>query len=395
MNSCELSNLITSLYIISSFLISFLSGIPTIWFNFHHQSSIGSLGIWVTLSNLIHAINSTIWRKDVINRAPIWCDLSSKFILIYSTGSICSCLCMARFLAYAMSPNPINLNHKTKFMINLRNWSFSLLFPLSLIPFSYLYSPFRFTLVHSIGCETSYQLTWPTFFFFLIWTPIFSTITTLYTSYVAVRLWKTRKVLNSQSNDHHHQHDSKVPLRRLAWLCLMYTIVGFPLSIYYTYLLVFNGNYVPYQIHAFQNTSGQIQYIPNKPYPDFNDSLSIIGGLVFVGFFTFSNEMKSVYHSIFQSILKSIKLYSNQVLNSIQSIKNKIKFKSSSDDEDDLELSILSKKQASIQISTMTSIRTDSIEESQLVLDNQVNVLQTPTNPHSTFLKAFHELHHS
>ncbi|EGG11666.1 STE3-like pheromone receptor [Melampsora larici-populina 98AG31] len=383
MNSCQLSHLITSLYITSSFMIAFLSALPTIWFIFHHQSSIGSLGIWVTLSNLIHAINSTVWRKDVINRAPIWCDLSSKIILIYSTGSICSCLCMARFLAYAMSPNPINLNHQTKKLINLRNWFFSLGFPIFLIPFSYLYSPFRFSLVSSIGCETSYQITWPTFFFFIIWSPIFSTIASIYTSYVAVRLWKTRKV----SNDNPKNHGSKVPLRRLAWLCLMYTIVAFPLSIYYAYLLVFRGTYVPYQIHAFESTSGEIQYISNKRYPDFNDSLSIIGGLVFVGFFTFSKEMKVVYKRMFDIMIEHFLFISERFQDWMKDLRNRIIFKSGSI-SDDLELSILSKRHGSIQISSITSIRTDSIEESILVSNDE----EDHNKP--TFFKAFRELHH-
>ncbi|KAI8449972.1 hypothetical protein BY996DRAFT_7424374, partial [Phakopsora pachyrhizi] len=38
-----------------------------------------------------------------------------------------------------------------------------------------------FILVRTIGCEASYVVTWTSVFFFIIWAPIFGTITAVYT----------------------------------------------------------------------------------------------------------------------------------------------------------------------------------------------------------------------
>ncbi|WAQ80953.1 hypothetical protein PtA15_1A291 [Puccinia triticina] len=279
----------TTLFFTSCYLSAGLAIIPTVWFIFHGQSAAASLGVWVTVADLVHAINSTVWRKDAIDRSPIWCDISSQIILIYSTGSICSCLCIAKFLAFALSPSSRNISHEDRRRINIRNYVFSLGFPIAMIPFHFLYSPTRFGLVRTMGCEASYVLSWPTFFFFIIWSPIFGTIACGYTAYVGYKLfqWKCRNASPKNS--------TKLPVLRLAWLCITYTTAAVPLSIYYMIDTIVRGNYSHFSVKKIRANSTGIEYEADKLKPTFYDAMPLMGSGIYIVFFTFSAELRNVY----------------------------------------------------------------------------------------------------
>ncbi|KAI7962303.1 hypothetical protein MJO28_000397 [Puccinia striiformis f. sp. tritici] len=275
----------TTLFFTACYFSAGLAIIPTVWFIFHGQSAAASLGIWVTLAALVHAINSTVWRKDVVNRSPIWCDISSQIILIYSTGAICSCVCIAKFLAFVLSPSARNISHEERRRINIRNYVFSLGFPISMIPFHYLYSPSRFGLVRTMGCEASYVLTWPTFFFFIIWSPIFG--------YVGYKLYQWKWKNASPKNS------TKLPIVRLAWLCITYTTAAVPLSIYYLIETLFRGSYSSFSINKIRANSAGIEYERYKSKPTFYDVLPLMGSGIYIMFFTFSAELRTVYKQCF------------------------------------------------------------------------------------------------
>ncbi|EFP74377.2 a-factor receptor [Puccinia graminis f. sp. tritici] len=288
----------TTLFFAACYVSAALSVVPTVWFIIHGQSAVASLGIWVTIADLVHAINSTVWRKDAIDRSPTWCDISSQIILIYSTGSICSCLCIAKFLAFVLSPSARNLGHDDRRRINIRNYLFSLGFPIAMIPFHYLYSPSRFGLVRTMGCEASYVLTWPSFYFFIIWAPIFGTIAAGYTVYVGYKLylWKWKNASPT--------HSTKLPVVRLAWLCITYTIAAVPLSIYYMIETIVRGSYSPFLVKKIRANSSGIEYEAYKLKPTFYDALPLMGSGIYIVFFTFSAELRGVYKRCFWKAFK-------------------------------------------------------------------------------------------
>ncbi|KAI8459940.1 pheromone A receptor-domain-containing protein [Phakopsora pachyrhizi] len=293
--------LATVAYSTGCLIVAVLAAVPSAWFMYHGQSAPASLGIWVSISNLVHGINSTVWRVDVVNRAPVWCDIASKIILIYSTGSACSCLCIAKFLAYALSPNAVNLSYDVRKWVNIRNYIFSFGFPIGMIPFHYLYSPNRFILVRTIGCEASYVVTWTSVFFFIIWAPIFGTITAVYTVYVAYKLYeqKSKGIFKKLKN-------SKVPTVRLAWLCIVYTAIALPMLIYYAIVLLQNGGYSALILSEIRSQASKIEYSSIQSSPGVVDSLSIIGGAIYVAFFTFSQDLRKAYCKTFATIVKYI-----------------------------------------------------------------------------------------
>ncbi|KAI8459081.1 hypothetical protein BY996DRAFT_8549266 [Phakopsora pachyrhizi] len=161
-----------------------------------------------------------------------------------------------KFLASSLMTHSIWQVHK---WVNIRNYIFSFGFPIGMIPFHYLYWPNRFILVRTIGCEASYVVTWTSVFFFIIWAPIFGTITAVYTVYVAYKLYeqKSKGIFKKLKN-------SKVP------------------------------------------TASKIEYSSIQSSPGVVDSLSIIGGAIYVAFFTFPQDLRKAYCKTFATIVKYI-----------------------------------------------------------------------------------------
>lgn len=71
MTPCQTAHLLTYCYIIVSYNLALLSSIPTGWLIYHSQSAPASLGIWVTLSNLVHAVGVISLRSFIRKLAPV------------------------------------------------------------------------------------------------------------------------------------------------------------------------------------------------------------------------------------------------------------------------------------------------------------------------------------
>ena len=54
--------------------------------------------VWTGLACLNQFINSIVWNNNAINWAPVWCDISSKFIVGTAVAIPAASLCINRRL---------------------------------------------------------------------------------------------------------------------------------------------------------------------------------------------------------------------------------------------------------------------------------------------------------
>lgn len=100
------------LFPVVGFVAFFLALVPLPW---HLQAwNVGTCAymIWSALACLASAVNSIIWKDDVIIRAPIWCDISSKFLLAAGVGIPSSALCIVRRLYKIATTKTASITHK-------------------------------------------------------------------------------------------------------------------------------------------------------------------------------------------------------------------------------------------------------------------------------------------
>ncbi|KAI0698259.1 GPCR fungal pheromone mating factor [Cytidiella melzeri] len=125
--------------------------------------------IWTSLACLNFGINSIIWRADAINRAPIWCDISSRIIVATSVALPASSLCILRRL-HKIITAPTLMTSTTRRKDAIIDLSIGVGIPLIQLVMQYVVSGHRFDIFEGAGCypftyntPVAYPLsiTWP------------------------------------------------------------------------------------------------------------------------------------------------------------------------------------------------------------------------------------------
>lgn len=72
---------------IGAFVAAVLVLIPLPWHWRAKNIATLSMIAWLFISNIIFAINSVIWAGNVMNVAPVWCDIGMLLIIFNSIGT--------------------------------------------------------------------------------------------------------------------------------------------------------------------------------------------------------------------------------------------------------------------------------------------------------------------
>lgn len=152
-------------------------------------------------------INAIVWRNDAINRAPAWCDFSTKVGMPRSLserslmaalqigiaspiGIVAGNVCVTRFLSQIVAPRAKMMTsrdqrHRAFFDVAL---CFGL--PIFVMATNILYQPIRFGISRTLGCQFAFAISWPTFVLWLLWAPLLALTAAAYggLSFPAARL---------------------------------------------------------------------------------------------------------------------------------------------------------------------------------------------------------------
>ncbi|KAF8842337.1 putative fungal pheromoneG-protein-coupled receptor [Paxillus ammoniavirescens] len=152
-----------------SFIGCILSAIPICW---HLHTSNGGICLylaWTSLGCLILFINSIIWNDNVINWAPVWCDITARYLEGSSIGIPASALCIIRKLfriSRLSSLRPDKHDKRRELWIDL---AIGLGFPCLIMTLQYVTQSHRFNIFEQIGCFPATYTTVAALFLILMW----------------------------------------------------------------------------------------------------------------------------------------------------------------------------------------------------------------------------------
>ncbi|KAK9894799.1 fungal pheromone STE3G-protein-coupled receptor [Cystobasidium minutum MCA 4210] len=290
-------------FMILSLLCAVLNILPFCWQLQHGNSGPACLGFWVILTNLVTFINAMVWRNDAINRAPIWCDITSKILLAGPLGLLASNVCIARFLARVVNPRARVITARDRRNRAIFDYCFSFGVPVFVMATHIIYQPVRYAIQKTLGCMFTLTVNWPSIFLHLIWSPILALVSAIYAVYVVVQLCQ------------HRQSFSKMVARtesalttsrflRLVLLSAAYAFFELPLTIFLAVTNVtFNGvaRYNWHEVHEGMGR-GIIFYEPLRQKADFSHYAFVIAGLLVFVFFGLSQEMLAVCKNLARNI---------------------------------------------------------------------------------------------
>ncbi|KAI6009691.1 STE3-like pheromone receptor, partial [Pisolithus marmoratus] len=111
--------------------------------------------IWAGLACLMVFINSVVWNLNVVNKAPAWCDISSKFIVGYAVALPAASLCINQCLYHIVSVDLVTRTRAEKRHDVLVDLAIGLGIPILEMILYYVIQAQRFLIFEEIGCYPS------------------------------------------------------------------------------------------------------------------------------------------------------------------------------------------------------------------------------------------------
>jgi pheromone a factor receptor len=269
--------------------------------------------LWAGLGCLNFFINSIIWDHNVINVAPVWCDISTRIIIAISVGIPAASLCINRRLYHIASVKSVTITKSQKRRAIMVDLAIGLGLPILNLPLAYVTQGHRFNIWEQVGCFPALVNTPVAFVFVWTWPLVIGLISAVYCSMTIRLFYKRRSQFKELLSGNDNLNSSRYfRLMCLAGIDLTCTI---PLSSFAIYSNVVFGiePWISWQnVHSNFSNVILIPALIWRNQPDVVRSLemsrwsSVACAFIFFAFFGFADEARKNYRSAFESFAKRV-----------------------------------------------------------------------------------------
>ncbi|KDQ50576.1 hypothetical protein JAAARDRAFT_580049 [Jaapia argillacea MUCL 33604] len=274
-----------------------------------------SLAIWSAVGCLNSFINSIIWRNNMVNWAPVWCDISSRVYIGMNVAISASSLCINRRLYRVSQVRSVQAT-QTRRRAHIEDLCITVGIPLLHMALYIIYQGHRFDIYEDFGCYPECPVTAVSVVLRDIWPVIISIIAAAYGCGTFVRLarlkYENSKILTANG------HLTRSFYWRLMALAGTELLIGTPLSIFIMFWDIHINGVQPYSWSSVHfNFSRVVQYpasywkaeVPELEISRWDDVLS---ALLFFAFFGFSEDAQQNYRRFWNFLLAKCSILQTQ-----------------------------------------------------------------------------------
>ncbi|KDQ50789.1 hypothetical protein JAAARDRAFT_185818 [Jaapia argillacea MUCL 33604] len=268
---------------------------------------------WTALQCLNSSINSILWNNNIVNWAPVFCDISTKLSIGANIGVPAASLCINRRLYIISQVRVVSTSRSEKRLSVYIDLAIGLGLPMLIMALSYIVQGHRFNINEDIGCGAALYNTALTFPLVYCWPLLLSCISAVY-CVLSIRVFakqtaKFREMLSSTSTTL-----SLNRYFRLMALASTEIILGIPLSCFLLYLNIVLNPIQPWRGWADTHFQFSAVDLVPKSHWSLNPAaavsieivrwLPVVCAFIFFGFFGFALEAKRNYAILFWAIAK-------------------------------------------------------------------------------------------
>ncbi|KIJ08360.1 hypothetical protein PAXINDRAFT_182292 [Paxillus involutus ATCC 200175] len=298
------------LFPVFAFLGFVLALVPLPWHLQAWNSGTCAYMLWVSLSCLVQFVNSVVWHGNVNNPAPVWCDISTKFLIGASVGIPASGLCITRRLYKISRVSTVSVTRQDKRRAVLIDLCICVGIPVLVMVLHYIVQGHRFDILEDVGCYPSIYNTLPAYFCVFMWPVLLGCVSFVYSALTLVAFYKRRLQFNELMSSQSCLSTSRyLRLMLLASLDMLCTI---PVGIYSMYIANVGVPLEPYiswaNVHWGFSYVGLIPSIEWASDPPFRTSVELTrylfpaSSFLFFALFGFAGEARKNYLTIFLKV---------------------------------------------------------------------------------------------
>ncbi|OCH87184.1 putative fungal pheromoneG-protein-coupled receptor [Obba rivulosa] len=301
------------IYICFAFLGFVLVSIPLYW---HLEAwNVGCVLyiFWCGSQCLIQAINMIIWKNNAINWAPVWCDITSRWMLASGVG-VCACsLIINRRLYKIASVNAVSTTRSEKRRMVITDLCIGLGIPILQVLLYWFIQGHRFDIYEGIGCFYAMPNTILSYFLSDTWPLVIGMVSFVYCCLTLRAFYKRRKqfaeFISTNSNLTFHRYFRLMGLAGIEIICTI------PLSAYTIWV---NASQPIYKwrgladVHFDFSRVGQYPAVVWRSSPaavssfNFNNWVIVACALLFFAFFGVAEEARKHYRLLATSVAKRV-----------------------------------------------------------------------------------------
>ncbi|KAF8468710.1 pheromone receptor [Russula ochroleuca] len=301
------------LYSAFSFIGFVLCAIPLYWHLQAWNTGTCLFMIWTGLGCLLQCINSIVWNKNMTNRAPVYCDISTRIQVAQNVAIPASSLCINRRLYKIATAKAAMTTNADKRRVVIQDLLIGVGLPILQIIFQYVVSTNRYDIFEDFGPVFAIVVTPLSFILFYAWPVVIGTVSLFYCVRSIYTFYKRQRQFSQIMV--HSQGLKRGRYLRLMALSGTEIIGTIPLG---TYFIVNNakGGVTPWQGWAY--THSHYSDVVQVPSSVWKNNPSTSGGMetfrwslvacafIFFAFFGFADEARQHYRRAYTSIASRI-----------------------------------------------------------------------------------------
>nr|AGG68685.1 putative pheromone receptor [Flammulina velutipes]QHW03267.1 putative pheromone receptor protein isoform 5 [Flammulina filiformis] len=303
------------LFPICAFLGFVISLVPLPWHLQAWNSGTCAFMIWTATMCLVQFVNAIIWKDNMDNIAPIWCDISTQIILACSIGMPASILCISRRLYKITSIQSVSVTRKDKRKDVLIDMCIAVGVPLLVLGLHTIVHAHRFDILEQIGCYPVTFNTLPSYFLFYMWPILLGCTSFVYSGLTLRSFFIRRAQFTSLLSSTSVTHTRYIRLMALSVCDMSFTV---PFAIYVMYIGTAGIPLSPWI--SWDDTHYnwlRVQVVPAQIWRGISGYqitveltrwLSVFCAFTFFALFGFASEAKKNYRKAFGAVSKLVGL---------------------------------------------------------------------------------------
>ncbi|KAH8823737.1 pheromone A receptor-domain-containing protein [Flagelloscypha sp. PMI_526] len=272
-----------------------------------------SIVFWLFFSNVKLGVDAVLWSDNVRIQVPVWCDITTKFLVGANVALPAACLCLSMHLARIASVRAAVASTSDKKRQNIFEGFMCFGLPIIFMALHYIVQGHRFDIIEEFGCRATTYFSIPGLFLFYL-PPLVLALAALVYSAIALHHFFIRRLTFAA---HLQTSHTSLTTSRYLRLMAMATIQMFWSLTFSLFSLIFAFSTLP--LLPWTNWDDvhfdwlRIAVFPMRLFAAAlpKNMLNVftilwwgppLSALVFVGFFAFGAEAVQEYKNAFYSL---------------------------------------------------------------------------------------------
>ncbi|OSD03755.1 B mating type pheromone receptor [Trametes coccinea BRFM310] len=222
------------LFPVFAFLGFLLALVPLPWHLQAWNAGTCMYMLWASLASLVEFVDSIVWNGSLKDAAPVWCDISTKFLIGAGVGIPASSLCIARRLYKITSVSTVSVTRKEKLRSVYIDVAIAIGIPVIVMALHYIVQGHRYNIIENVGCTPDIWNTAPAYPLVFMWPVLLGCITFVYAALTLRTFYMHRVRFNQVLSSNTSLTVSRY--LRLILLCCVEMALVMPLGAFSIYI---------------------------------------------------------------------------------------------------------------------------------------------------------------